>query len=77
MKLINNAIEKCGYKMSTKRVLDLVPGLIEIIDTGSTGRGTNEPGDGDFDFMVRLDKILADIDLGLESNYFVILKPER
>ena len=60
LKLINNAIEKCGYKMSTKRVLDLVPGLIEIIDTGSTGRGTNEPGDGDFDFMVRLDKLLAD-----------------
>ncbi len=26
---------------------------IELIDTGSTGRGTNVPGDGDFDFMLR------------------------
>ena len=60
LEIINNAIEKCGYKMSKNRRLDLVPGLIEMIDTGSTGRGTNEPGDGDFDFMVRLDKLLAD-----------------
>ena len=60
LKIINDAIEKCGYKMSKTRRLDLVPGFIEIIDTGSTGRGTNEPGDGDFDFMVRLDKLLAD-----------------
>ena len=60
LEIINVAIEKCGYKMSKTRRLDLIPGLIEIIDTGSTGRGTNEPGDGDFDFMVRLDKLLAD-----------------
>ncbi len=26
---------------------------IELIDTGSTGRGTNIPGDGDFDFMLK------------------------
>ena len=60
LKTINNAIEKCGYKMSKERRLDLRPGLIEVIDIGSTGRGTNLPGDGDFDFMVRLDKFLAD-----------------
>lgn len=35
---------------------DLTEGYVEIIDTGSTGRGTNKPGDGDFDFMLRLDK---------------------
>lgn len=31
-------------------------GVAEIVDTGSTGRGTNVYGDGDFDFIVRLDK---------------------
>ena len=31
-------------------------GIIEIIDTGSTGRGTNVPNDSDFDFIVRLDE---------------------
>lgn len=30
-------------------------GSIEIIDTGSTGRNTNVAGDGDFDFIVRVD----------------------
>lgn len=33
----------------------LTNGIIEIIDTGSTGRNTNVRGDGDFDFVVRLD----------------------
>jgi hypothetical protein len=28
------------------------------MDTGSTGRGTNKPGDGDFDFIMRVDKKL-------------------
>ena len=54
LEIINVAIEKCGYKMSKERRLDLRPGLIEVIDIGSTGRGTNLPGDEDFDFMVRL-----------------------
>ena len=27
--------------------------VVEFIDTGSTGRGTNIPGDGDFDFMLK------------------------
>ena len=45
--------------MSEKRTEDVLQGTVEVIDTGSTGRGTNLPGDGDFDFMVRLDgKIL-------------------
>ena len=35
---------------------DLSEGIVELVDTGSTGRGTNKPGDGDFDFMMRLDK---------------------
>ncbi len=35
---------------------DLTPGIAEFIDTGSTGRLSNIPGDGDFDFMMKLDR---------------------
>ncbi|MBQ9180792.1 hypothetical protein IJ135_01720, partial [Candidatus Saccharibacteria bacterium] len=35
---------------------DLSEGSVEMIDTGSTGRYANAPGDGDFDFMIKLDK---------------------
>lgn len=34
---------------------DLTEGVAECIDTGSTGRYSNAPGDGDFDFMMKLD----------------------
>jgi len=34
----------------------LEQGVIEIIDTGSTGRNTNLMKDGDFDFIIRLDQ---------------------
>lgn len=37
---------------------DLSPGIIEVIDTGSTGRGTNSIDDADFDFMLRIDASL-------------------
>ena len=60
LEALEEAVKNVGYKLSEERRLDLTPGIIEFIDTGSTGRGTNEPGDGDFDFMVRLDKILRD-----------------
>ena len=56
---LKTVIEEQGLKMSTKRELDLLPGIVEVIDTGSTGRGTNEPGDGDFDFMMRMDKSIV------------------
>lgn len=36
---------------------DMTPGSVELIDTGSTSRGTNQIGDGDFDYTVRLDRI--------------------
>ena len=55
---LEEAVNRAGYTLSDKRLTDLLPGIIEFIDTGSTGRGTNEPGDGDFDFMVRMDRIL-------------------
>ncbi|MBQ6497499.1 MAG: hypothetical protein IJI58_02155 [Bacilli bacterium] len=34
---------------------DITFGFSELIDTGSTGRGTNKPNDSDFDYMMRLD----------------------
>ena len=52
--------EKMGLRLSEERDLNLTQNIIEFIDTGSTGRGTNEPGDGDFDFMVRMDRTLSD-----------------
>lgn len=56
--IIIDTIEKAlGIKI--KKVLDgdLSDNSIELFDTGSTGRGTNIPGDGDFDFIMRLDRL--------------------
>jgi len=39
---------------------DVTNGFVELIDTGSTGRGTNLPGDGDFDFTMKLDRALIE-----------------
>ena len=46
------------FNLGLKEVLDgdLTEGIAEVIDTGSTGRYSNAPGDGDFDFMMKLDK---------------------
>ena len=56
LQTLKSAIEQSGLRLSTNREQDLEEGIVEVLDTGSTGRETNEPGDGDFDFMVRLDK---------------------
>ena len=55
-KLITSALEEVGLKLKTSIDGDLTEGYAELIDTGSTGRGTNKPGDGDFDFIMRLDR---------------------
>lgn len=60
LKTLEEAVNKSGYTISDERRTDLKPGIVEFIDTGSTGRGTNMPGDGDFDYMVRMDKVLSD-----------------
>lgn len=60
LKTLEEAVNKNGYTLSDERRTDLKPGIVEFIDTGSTGRGTNMPGDGDFDYMVRMDKVLSD-----------------
>ena len=48
--------EKLGLGFARRITGDVTPGFIEFIDTGSTGRGTNLPGDGDFDFSVKIDR---------------------
>ena len=52
---ISNVLEQFGLKLKTELDGDLSEGYVELIDTGSTGRGTNKNGDGDFDFMMKLD----------------------
>lgn len=56
--VIKKSVEELGLHLKTKIDGDLTEGFVELIDTGSTGRGTNKPGDGDFDFMMRLDKTI-------------------
>lgn len=60
--IIKKSLEELGLHLKTNIDGDLTEGFVELIDTGSTGRGTNKPGDGDFDFMLRLDnKILSNL----------------
>ena len=68
-KKIAESISKLGLELKDKIDGDLTEGKIELIDTGSTGRGTNKPGDGDFDFMMRLDKSIM-----LKSNKLAEVK---
>lgn len=56
--VIREALEELGLKLKTEIDGDLSEGYVELIDTGSTGRGTNKPGDGDFDMMMRLDRTI-------------------
>ena len=59
-KVRNAILEKLGLGFARKITGDVTPGFIEFIDTGSTGRGTNLPGDGDFDFSVKIDRDILD-----------------
>lgn len=54
--VLRESLKEFGLEMKTYIDGDLSEGSAEVLDTGSTGRGTNKPGDGDFDFMMRLDK---------------------
>lgn len=60
-------LDKLGLGFETTITGDVTPGFIEFIDTGSTGRGTNLPGDGDFDFSLKLDKDLLENPKRLEE----------
>lgn len=52
--------EQTGIKIKrTERIPgDIKPGTVELIDTGSTSRGTNKYKDADFDFVMNLDKLI-------------------
>ncbi len=54
--LIKESLLELGLVLKDKIDGDLSEGTVELIDIGSTGRGTNKPDEGDFDFMMRLDK---------------------
>lgn len=43
-----------NYKIETKITKDLTQETIQIIEIGSTNRGTNEPNNYDYDFIVRV-----------------------
>ena len=60
LKHFANAISSLGLNIKMAIDGDLVPGTIEIIDTGSTGRYTNKPHDADFDYMLRVDKLIRE-----------------
>lgn len=55
MEVLQEVFTKYNLDIKTTMDGDLTPGTIEIIDTGSTGRNTNEIGEGDFDLLFRLD----------------------
>lgn len=55
VKVISKRLEQFGLSVKTQFDGDLSEGNVILVDTGSTGRGTNILGDGDFDFMLLLD----------------------
>ena len=72
--IIKKSLEELGLHLKTNIDGDLTEGFVELIDTGSTGRGTNKPGDGDFDFMMRLDKTILSNPSRLNKLKQTILK---
>lgn len=75
--IIRKSVEELGLHLKTKIDGDLTNGFVELIDTGSTGRGTNKPGDGDFDFMMRLDRSIISDPTKKDELKTVILKNLR
>lgn len=73
-KVIKKSLEEIGLHLKTNIDGDLTEGFVELIDTGSTGRETNKPGDGDFDFMMRLDRKVLENPLKLNELKQTILK---
>lgn len=52
---VSKVLKTFGLEVHDNLEGNLTYGTVEFIDTGSTGRGTNKPGDGDFDFIMKLD----------------------
>ena len=61
-----------GLKNNVDRKLET--GTVELIDTGSTGRDTNLPGDGDYDFIMRLDREIISDPVKLENVKDALIK---
>ncbi len=55
--LILDKLRAAGINVVLGRCDDLSNKSVELIDTGSTGRGTNKFNDYDFDFIMRVDRI--------------------
>lgn len=53
---IYDKLKEAGLNVILGRSDELTNGNLELIDTGSTGRGTNKPDDYDFDFIMRVDR---------------------
>lgn len=71
---IKKSLDELGLELKVDIDGDLTDGFVELIDTGSTGRKTNKPGDGDFDFMMRLDRNIIQNYKKLEKLKETILK---
>lgn len=72
--LFKKVIEELGLGFKTNIDKDLSEGIVELIDTGSTGRETNKIGNSDFDFMMRLDKSIVSSPKKIEAIKRAILK---
>ncbi len=72
--IIRKSLEELGLRLKTSIDGDLTEGFVELIDTGSTGRGTNKPGDGDFDFIMRLDRKILSNPQKLEKLKKILLR---
>lgn len=57
--ILKNILSNNNLSLKTEIDGDLTPGSVEVIDTGSTGRETNDIGSGDFDFLLRVDQIIC------------------
>ena len=56
--ILESILSELNLKTKYRPDDNLVPGYVEILDTGSTGRGTNDIFSGDFDLLFRLDQQL-------------------
>lgn len=72
--IVKKSLHELGLHLKTTIDGDLTEGFVELIDTGSTGRGTNQLGDGDFDFMMRLDRSILHNSASLDKLKQTILK---
>ena len=65
---ICDALKKTGISnIYLKFNSDLTPGSAELYSTGSTSRGTNVPGDSDYDYLVKIDRSIYFDDEKLNS----------